>query len=84
MSTVYKVVTTDQVSRDGMGLVTLVGELTPVGDETWVRCGQVLHSCEGWYVDRAEAERDAAELIEARAAGMLAQATRLRGEEAVA
>ena len=81
MSTVYKVIVSEQVGSDGMGLITLVGELTPIGEETYVRCGQVLHTSEGWYVDRSEADRDAADVVEARAARLLAQATRLRGEE---
>lgn len=81
-STVYRVIVTDTVSRDGMGTITLVGQLEQLGEQTFVRCGQVLHDADGWYVDRAEAERDAADTIEARAAGMAAQAERLRqGQE---
>lgn len=76
--TVYKVIVCDHLTADGIGTITLVGQLEQLGGQTFVRCGQVMHTADGWYVDRAEADRDAADTIEARAAGMAAQAERLR------
>jgi hypothetical protein len=76
--TVYKVIVCEHVSSDGLGTITLVGQLEQLGEQTLVRCGQVLHDADGWYVDRAEADRDAAEVIEARAARLAAQAERMR------
>lgn len=79
--TVYKVVITDTIEPHGVGAITLVGQLEQLGEQTLVRCGQVLHDADGWYVDRAEAGRDAADLIEARAARLAAQAERLRQQQ---
>lgn len=81
MSTVYQVMVTEMVGSEGLGTITMVGQLEELGGQTFVRYCHTLRSPEGWYVDRAEAERDAADVIEARAARLLAQATRLRGEE---
>lgn len=79
--TVYKVVITDTIEPHGVGTITLVGQLEQLGEQTLVRCGQVLHDADGWYVDRAEADRDAADMIEARAARLAAQAERLRQQQ---
>jgi len=76
--TVYKVVITDMIEPHGVGTITMVGQLEQLGEQTLVRCGQVLHEADGWYVDRAEADRDAADIIEARAVRLTAQAEGLR------
>lgn len=79
--TVYKVIFCEHVSAEGLGTITLVGQLEQLGEQSLVRCGQVLHDADGWYVDRAEADRDAADIIEARAARLTAQAERLRQQQ---
>lgn len=81
MSTVYQVMVTEVIGSEGLGTFTLVGQLEELGGQTFVRYLDTLRSPEGWYVDRVEAERDAADAIEARAARLMAQATRLRGDE---
>ncbi len=79
--TVYKVVITDMIEPHGVGTITMVGQLEQLGEQTLVRCGQVLHEADGWYVDRAEADRDAADVIAARAARLATQAERLRQQQ---
>lgn len=83
MTTVYQVLVTEMVGNEGLGTITMVGQLEDIGGQTFVRIHDTLRSPEGWYVDRTEAERDAADVIESRAARLLAQAVRLRGQEAV-
>jgi hypothetical protein len=79
--TVYKVIVCEHVSAEGLGTITLVGQLEQLGEQSLVRCGHVLHDADGWHVDRAEADRDAADVIDARAARLAAQAERLRQQQ---
>lgn len=79
--TVYQVMVTEMIGAEGLGTITMVGQLEELGGQTFVRYCDTLRSPEGWYVDRAEAERDAADIIEARAARLAAQAERLRQKQ---
>lgn len=82
MSTVYQVLVTEMVGAEGLGTITMVGQLHEIGGQTFVKVHDTLRSPEGWYVDRAEALADAADTVEARASLLMAQATKLRAQEA--
>lgn len=77
-TTVYQVMVTEMIGAEGLGTITMVGQLEELGGQTFVRFCDTLRSPDGWYVDRSEAERDAADVIEARAARLAAQVERLR------
>lgn len=83
MSTVYQVLVTEMVGSEGLGVITMVGQLHEIGGQTFVKIHDTLRSPEGWYVDRAEALADAADTVEAKATLLMAQVARLRGQEAV-
>ncbi|MEY3203925.1 MAG: hypothetical protein RLZZ21_256 [Planctomycetota bacterium] len=81
---VYKVLLTETIEAHGIGTITLVGQLVPMNPFTLlVKCGEKFHTPEGWYFDRREAELEAADEIEARAARLVAQAEKLRSSAVV-
>ena len=77
-SDLYRVIVTDLIGLEGLGLITTVGQLEQLGDQAFVRCGDVLHKADGWHTTKSAAMADAAEVIEARAVRLAAQAERIR------
>jgi len=80
-SDLFRVIVTESIGSDGLILITTVGQLEQIGGQEFVRCGRVLHGTDGWHATKEAAMADAADVVEARAARIAAQAERMRMDQ---